>query len=580
MVDSPRCVRLSSAVPRLPRNRRRIELAAIGAILAFGATLRVIQYAAQGSMWLDELSIAVNVAGRDLGSLVFEALDHRQVAPPGFLGLEKLGGLLLGHREAGLRLFPWLASLAALPLFWRVATRFVSGVELVAGLLVVAASPALVWYATNAKQYSGDVAVTLLLLLLALRVDEGRSDTRGAALAGVAGGLAILASQPAVLVAFGLCAALLVRRLSSRPRRSPAPVVALAAGWAVGAAAVTAAALLLVPSGTRGFMANAWAGSFFPFDGIDTRTFQWAPTKLLGILGHLLVYVQPKSLAEEGFVATFAALAVVGAWALARQRPAPAALLAVPVAVALLAAVVRLYPLHHRPGRFVAPSLLVAAMAGAADVRARLPARVRSAAAVLVLGLFALPAVAVLVLAPPPYRSEESRPVLEALAARWRPGDAIYVYGAASLAMRFYGPPVAWTAGSLDRTDSRTYFRELDRVRGRPRVWFFVTHGFPCEPEAIRSYLEAIGRERERIEDPYGNRGQRAAAAYLFDLSDPVRLARADAETHPHPRATTIADSRVEGCGYTRVPGRVGLQSPLTILAARTQSSSGNSRSR
>lgn len=567
-------------MPRLPRNRRRIELAAIGAILAFGAALRVIQYAAQGSMWLDELAIAVNVAGRDFGSLVFQALDHNQVAPPGFLALEKLGGVLLGHREAGLRLFPWLASLAALPLFWRVAARFVSGVELAAGLLVVAASPALVWYATNAKQYSGDVAVTLLLLLLALRVDEDRSDTREAALAGAAGGLAILASQPAVLVAFGLCVVLLVRRLRSRPRRNLAPVVAIAAGWAVGAAAVTAAALFVVPAETRGVMTNAWDRSFFPLDGIETRTFQWVPLKLLDILGHLLVYVQPKSLAEEGFVATFAALAVIGAWALARHRPAPAALLAVPVAVAVLAGVIRLYPLYNRLGLYVAPTLLVAAMVGAADVRARLPARARSAAAALVIGLFALPAVAVLVLAPPPYRSEESRPVLEALAGRWRPGDAIYVYGGATLAMQFYGPAVDWTAGSLDRTDSRTYFRELDRFRGRPRVWFFVTHGFPCEPEAIRSYLEAIGTERERIEDPYGNPGQRAAAAYLYDLSHPARLARAEAETHAHPRATQIEGSRVEGCGYTRLPGRVGLQSPVTILAVRTQSNSGNSRSR
>lgn len=561
-------------------DRRRIEFVVIVAILAFGAALRTVQYAAQGSMWLDELAIAVNVAGRDLRILLFETLDHSQVAPPGFLVLEKLGGVLLGHREAGLRLFPWLASLAALPLFWRVAARFASGVELAAGILVFAASPTLVWYGANTKQYSGDVAVTLLLVLLALRVDEDRMGTRGVALASAAGGLAILASQPAVLVAFGLCLVLLVRRLRSRPPRRLAPVLALGAGWGIGAVAVTAAAVLVVSPATRGFMAGRWDESFFPAPTEGIRTLTWLPMRLYGVLGYLLVYVQPKALTEVGFVVVFCGLAVVGTWALARRRPGPATLLAVPLAVAILASIARLLPFYDRLTLYAAPSLLVAAMAGAAEIRARLPARARASAALLTVTLFALPAGAVVALTPPPYRFEESRPVLEALADRWRPGDAIYVYGAASLAMRFYGPPVEWIDGSQDRADSRTYFREIDGLRGRPRVWFFVTHGLPCEPEAIRSYLEAIGTELERIDDPFGNRGQRAAAAYLYDLSDPARLARADAETHPHPRAIRVSSLRVEGCDYSREPGRIGHQSPSTTVALRTQSSSGNSRSR
>jgi hypothetical protein len=206
---------------------------------------------------------------------------------------------------------------------------------------------------------------------------------------------------------------------------------------------------------------------------------------------------------------------------------------------------------------FVAPTLLVMTMVGVGEIRARLPARARTGAALAVLALFALPAGAVVLLAPPPYRAEESSPVLDELARRWRPGDAIYVYGAASLAMRFYGPPVEWIEGSLDRIDGRTYFRELDSLRGRTRVWFFHTHGFPCEPEAIRSYLEAIGIELDRIEDPFGNRGQRAAAAYLYDLSDPARLSLADAETHPYPSARILSRTSATGCDYSRRPGQL-----------------------
>lgn len=505
-------------------------------------------------MWLDELTIAINVSERSLAELVLRPLDLNQVAPPGFLALEKLGGLLLGHDEAGLRLFPWLASLASLFLFWRIAMRCTNGVTLAAGLLAFAASPALVWYAGNAKQYSGDVAVTLLLLLLALQVDEDRWSAREAALWGLVGGAAILASQPAVLVGAGLGVVLVARRL--RSQRPLAPVLALGGGWAIGAAAVTVASLLVVSTEVRDSMSVTWVNSFMPAPWEGPLQLVWLPVRLMLMLGHLLIRVVPKSFMETLFVATFGALAAVGAHGLAQRRPGPAVLLSVPVVVGVLAAVIQLMPLYSRVAMYLTPSLLLAAMAGADEIRTRFSGGARTAATVLTLVSFALPAGAVVAIAPPPYRAEEARPVLEDLRSRLRPGDAIYVYYAAELAMRFYGPDVEWIRGTAHQGDSRAYFRELDALRGRSRVWFFHTHGFPCEPEAIRSYLEAIGTELDRIEDPHGLRGQREAEAYLYDLSDPGRLAHADAETHPFPAATGLT-WRTQGCGYNREPGRI-----------------------
>jgi hypothetical protein len=205
---------------------------------------------------------------------------------------------------------------------------------------------------------------------------------------------------------------------------------------------------------------------------------------------------------------------------------------------------------------YLTPSLLLAAMAGVEEIRSHYSGRARTAVSFLALVLFALPAGAVVALAPPPHRAEEARPVLEELRSRLRPGDAIYAYYAAELAMRFYGSDMEWVQGTDRQHDSRVHFRELDRLRGRPRVWFFYTHGYPCQPEAIRSYLEVIGIELERIEDPFRLRGQRAAEAYLYDLSDPRRLARTDAETHPF-EAPTIVSRRVRGCGYNRPPGAI-----------------------
>lgn len=538
----------------VPVDDRRFGLAALLAIIAFGVVLRTIQYAACGSLWLDELALALNIRDRSLAGLVLRPLDMDQVAAPGFLALEKLGAVLLGYGEAGLRLFPWLASLVALFFFWRVAARFVSGFALVGGLLAFAASPTLVLLSGNAKQYSGDVMVTLLLLLIALRFEEERWSVGRAALWGLAGGAAILVSQPAVLVAAGLAVVLLARRL--RTGRPLVPALALGAGWATGAVAVTAASLLLVSNATRGSLSQSWDNSFMPAPWAYAGGAAFVPLRLLRLLAYLLVYVVPKSFPEIVFASAFFVLSLAGAWALRRRRPWPAVLLAVPVIAGVFAALFRILPLYNRVALYMAPCLLIAAMAGAEDLRTRFAGRSRTLASVVLLGLFAMSAGAVIALSPPPYRAEETRPVLEQLRARVRPGDVIYAYHAAGPALRFYAPDLEWVQGADHRHDPREYLREVDRFRGRPRVWLFYTHGYPCEPEAIRSYLSAIGSESEGILDPYGLRGQRAAAAYLYDLSDPRKLARTDAATHPIEVSSGIS-FRTRGCGYSREPGEI-----------------------
>ena len=125
------------------------------------------------------------------------------------------------------------------------------------------------------------------------------------------------------------------------------------------------------------------------------------------------------------------------------------------------------------------------------------------------------------------------------VAAQAQPEDAIYIYYGARQAMRFYGPRAGltrWTEGACHRGETRAYYHELDQFRGHPRVWFIWTHALPRyrEPEAIRSYLESIGRRVTSIDDnPDDVEG--GTQAGLYDLSDPVRLAGSSAASHPVP---------------------------------------------
>jgi hypothetical protein len=139
----------------------------------------------------------------------------------------------------------------------------------------------------------------------------------------------------------------------------------------------------------------------------------------------------------------------------------------------------------------------------------------------------------------PPYHpsyvagdGRQPRAVLEDLAERRLAGDRLYVYTQGRHDMAFYGTRAGidqWTQGDAHFDDPRGYLREVDAMRGTPRAWFFWVRLDDDEPALIRSYLETIGRELERIPDDE----PAATGAVLYDLSDPQRLGQVSAELFP-----------------------------------------------
>ena len=73
------------------------------ALVALGAGLRAWQYAADTSLWLDEVALARGIVDLDLASLLTRPLPYDQIAPRGFLLVEKLAVRGLGgthHQRA------------------------------------------------------------------------------------------------------------------------------------------------------------------------------------------------------------------------------------------------------------------------------------------------------------------------------------------------------------------------------------------------------------------------------------------------------------------------------------------------
>ena len=105
-----------------------------------------------------------------------------------------------------------------------------------------------------------------------------------------------------------------------------------------------------------------------------------------------------------------------------------------------------------------------------------------------------------------------------------QPGDILYVYSNARLAVQFYGPKEGINDYSIGKNfnDITPVLREVDGLRGNKRVWFFYTHWTPKQrfPDSIKQYMgRVIGKEVGHIPDPYGGSESYEATAYLYDLS-------------------------------------------------------------
>ncbi|MBU6281938.1 glycosyltransferase family 39 protein, partial [bacterium] len=162
---------MASVAERAPggggRSGRVFEFLALLLVLA-GVAARLRHLSTNRSLWLDESMLAWNILFVPARRL-FGPLDHSQVAPVGFLFLERAVAAVLGAREWQLRLLPFVAGCAALPVTWALAKRVVGPAAALVALAIVSACPGAIYYAAEVKPYSVDLFACAGILLLAAR---------------------------------------------------------------------------------------------------------------------------------------------------------------------------------------------------------------------------------------------------------------------------------------------------------------------------------------------------------------------------------------------------------------------------
>ncbi|HEX7979194.1 MAG TPA: glycosyltransferase family 39 protein [Gemmatimonadaceae bacterium] len=353
--------------------RSPFAIAAVGAALV-GAIARLLIYTRGLSLWLDEAMLALSIGRRGLTGLL-EPLAYDQAAPVLYLWATRIATALGGINEYTLRL-PALVAGVLLPFaIWLIGRRIAGEAAAAAATILAALSPTLIAYSTQAKPYSSDALVALLLVWLAWRVREAPASRSAWTTLAIGGVIGALMSYTAVFVLLA-CGIFLIGSpglIRAAGWRMP---LAAAATWAVGTAAIYL--LFMRAAAASPYLHQYWGNAFLtPAAGsIGMRIYLavFAFTNALPIPAHL---ARPRLLLP---------IFLIGVIALWRTRDwAVVALFVTALLAVCVASMAGRYPVASRLLLFAAPFTCLIAGSAIAFVLSPLERRWRGATAIVAL---------------------------------------------------------------------------------------------------------------------------------------------------------------------------------------------------
>jgi hypothetical protein len=336
-------------------------------VLGLGVFLRVWGYLANRPYWMDEGSLLSNLRGTAV--LDFSSPLHGdQLAPIGFLVVERILVGLLGESGYATRLLVLVCGIASLFLFRRLAFRWLPFSSALIALILFAFSDDLVYYSSELKPYSSDLALSLAILLVSSHVLDRPLRRRGIATLGLLAAAAPWLSFPSSFVIVGCGIVLLIDRMLRAWWKDIGWLALIALAWTASfVLAYRASHALLHPATT---MYVFWNFAFLRFPPRSRADL----VESGGIL--LEVFVNPLNLVPSWCPPYVVVLPILlwllGGVSLARQSRPFFLMLTLPILLALIAAAARKYPFHGRLLIELVPAFYLMIAAGTEWFRARL----------------------------------------------------------------------------------------------------------------------------------------------------------------------------------------------------------------
>ena len=487
-------------------------------LIIVGVIFRLRQYLSGKSLWADEAMLALNIVNRNFAEL-FKPLEYDQGAPLGFLLVEKFFNALFGRHELVLRFFPLLAGLASLWLFYLLLmslrggdsrrSNLLANSEIASGyrprnegigfflaLALFAVNPQLVDYASEAKQYIVDVAVALVLLLLAIPIFQNQFNRKNFILLAIAGILALWFSHPALFALAGIGVALVIQFLQTREFKKLRTTFGIGLLWLANLALLYFINLRNLSQ--NDYLADYWSAGFLPLP----------PWSDLNWLNELITY----QFDVQFLPLLVLILILIGWFALLRERKSLVLAFAFTAFFAFTTSALHLYPVNGRLSLFLIPLGILLLGRSIDFLRQTFSSNkfVSMSIAIVLSGYLLInPLITSFQNFISPRYYEHIRPTMQVLADSWTDGDALFVTAWAEPAFRYYAPfygleDVKYVSSKIeDYPDGEKLKLRISPLVGKKRVWVLFSHvyeqgGFN-ERDYLVAYLNEIGEKRREI---------------------------------------------------------------------------------
>lgn len=496
-------------------------------ILLTAIILHLIHFIFRTSMWFDELTSALNIRDKSFSLLATQTLDYNQVAPVGFLFLEKMATIIIGINDHAYRFFPLVFSLISLLLFLNISKQFFKGVALLSVFTLCAGSVSLWFYGGEAKQYSGDITASLFIVWSALQLMKPDLKKSIFWLIAIGGFILILCSLPAVAIAPLALSIVFAKLLKNKINLSKQYFYLIAISWGIACLILALYAKFIISTTVQGAMSNYWSRGFIPLNNIG-EGLTWILSGLKKELNFFLTFWMQDVYPSIKFISLILLiLSVPGIIYLGKKYKSLILILFTPLITALLLSIFRVLPFDSRVAVYATWPLVFSGIAGIQALKQWIPRLFPSAVTTALSLTIALPILLVTIFSKterPPFNAQPTQLVLHELKKQWQPGDILFVYFKTRHALNFYGAKEGITeyrvGGNYNTIEP--HLRQLDSLKGNKRVWFIFSQWTEKQtfPDSIKSYLSnVIGKEIYKIPDPHGGKEDIEAAAYLYDLS-------------------------------------------------------------
>jgi hypothetical protein len=483
-----------------------------GIIIFLGIVLRIIPYLHNRSLWLDETWLALNILQKSFAQLA-GLLDYQQMAPLGFLFIEKFLVLTFGESEYALRAFPLLAGILSLFLFYGVARRMLTlrGLTIAVGLFAI--SEPLLRYSSELKQYSSDVAIALSISLLGLMCIEKESRfVLSLFLFSIIGAILIWFSHPAIFSLAGVGVALTLHGLKTK-RWEPVAWLFVPAFFWLGSFALNYFTHLEWSQNPKMGPAYSGGSAFLPIVPFSINDLMVYPKVFLNM------FLYPGGLPFYGLAAFCFIIGWVSGF---YEKRYACYVLTLPILVTLIASGLQQYPFQGRLILFLVPAMMVFIGGGVDRImtEARPAGRIVGMSLCVLLFLFPVYTAMAISMNPGRMDREEARPVMAYLTQHYREGDKVYLYYSSEGAFEYYGKRVGlegvpYQQGVAGKRNWNNYVIDLKKLQGNDRVWILFSHvhkNYGIDEEKFFLYvLDGMGKQIDSFQ-------RTGASLYLYDL--------------------------------------------------------------